>query len=212
MTAALTAAVVLIMGWFAVGSIWNVRKGSSTLRWFKEGLPLLGEKTTLRWLGTTSVELVLAKAKPPFERVTLVIFLEPRDVPWIWALSRRRGRRDALIVRGQTRRPPPRDIEALDRASWPAREALRRMASEPWQAREPAAAGDLTVFTKVEDALPVADALLRLARDSGMKVRRLSVRREDPYLQLHVDLPASPAPAAEFFGALRAIGERAMRP
>ncbi len=210
MTAALTAAVVLVMGWFAVGSIWNVRKGSATLRWFKEGLPLLGEKTTLRWLGTTSVELVLAKARPPFENVTLVIFLEPRDVPWIWALSRWRGRRDALIVRGQTRRPPPHDIEALDRGSWSEREARQRMASEPWTARGLAALGELTVFTKVEEALPLAGALLDLARGAGMKVRRLSVRRRDPNLQLHVDLPVPPTPAAQFFGALRAIGERAI--
>jgi hypothetical protein len=212
MTAVLTAVVVFVMGWFAVGSIWNVRKGSSTLRWFKGGLPLLGEKTTMRWLGTTSIELVLAKAKPPFEKATLVVFLEPRDVPWIWALSRRRGRRDALILRARTRRPPPRDIEALDLASWPARDARRRMAGEPWQAREGAGAGDLTVFTKVEDALPLGDALLDLARDSGMKVQRLSVRQEEPHLQLFVDLPAPPMPAAEFFGALRAIGERASRP
>jgi hypothetical protein len=210
MIAVLTVAVVLIMGWFAVGSIWNVRKGSATLRWFRDGLPLLGEKTTLRWLGTTSVELVLARAKPPFESITLVIFLEPRDVPWFWALSRRRGRRDTLIVRGKTRHAPPHDIEALDARSWSAREARRRMASEPWSPREPAAAGDLTVFTKADEALPFADALLELARGADFKVQRLSVRRGDPNLQLHVDLPAPPTPAARFFGALRAIGERAM--
>lgn len=210
MTAVLTAAVVFIMGWFAVGSIWNVRKGSATLRWFKEGLPLLGEKTTMRWLGTTSVELVLAKAKSPFQNVTLVIFLEPRDVPWIWALSHRRGRRDTLIIRGSTSRPPRYEIEALDRNSWSAREAQASMKSEPWQAREPAAAGDLTVFTKVEEALPLADALLELARGAGMKVRRLSVRKRELDLQVHADLPGPPTPAARFFGALRAIGERAM--
>ncbi|HTO88262.1 MAG TPA: hypothetical protein VMR54_12145 [Thermoanaerobaculia bacterium] len=209
MIAVLAVAVVLVMGWFAIGSIWNVRKGSATLRWFTEGLPLLGEKTTLRWLGTTSVELVLAKANPPFESVTLVVFLEPRDVPWIWALARRQGRRDTLIVRGKTRRPPPHDIEALDGRSWSAREARRRMASERWKAREPTAAGDLTVFTKVDEALPLADALLGLARDADIKVRRLSVRREDPNFQLHADLPAPPAPASRFFGALRALGERA---
>ena len=45
-----------------------------------------------------------------------------------------------------------------------------------------------------------------------MKVRRLSVRQQEPHLQLFVDLPAPPMPAAEFFGALRAIGERASRP
>lgn len=208
MTAALIAAVTLVMGWFAVGSIRNVRKGSAALRWFREGLPLLGEKTTLRWLGTSSVELVLARAKPPFESVTLVVFLEPRDVPWIWALSRWRGRRDTLIVRGKTRRPPPHDIEALDFGSWSGRDARRRVASEPWALESPAADG-LTIFTRVEGDRLLADALLELARGAGMAVRRLSVRRQEPHLQLHVDLPAPATPAVPFFQALRAIAERA---
>jgi hypothetical protein len=208
MTAALIAAVAFVMGWFAAGSIRNVRKGSATLRWFREGLPLLGEKTTLRWLGTSSVELVLAKAKPPFESVTLVIFLEPRDVPWIWAFSRWRGRRDTLIVRGQTRRPPSHDIEALSVGSWSARDAQRRIASESWPLESPPAAG-LTIFTKAEGDRHLADALLELARNAGMVVRRLSVRRREPHFQLHVDLPAPTTPAVPFFGALRAIAERA---
>jgi hypothetical protein len=212
MTTALTLALVLVMGWFAAGSVWNVRKGGATLRWLQGGLPLLGEKTTVRWLGTTSVELVLAKVRTPFQKVTLVIFLEPRDVPWIWALSRGRGRRDSLIVRMETRQAPPHDLEVLDRASWSGREALRGIDSEDWAVREPAARGDLPVFMKVEDALPRADALLKLARDAGMTVRRLSVRRREPHLQLHVDLPASPTPAAEFFRALREIGEQATLP
>ncbi len=209
MTAALIAAVTLVMGWFAVGSIRNVRRGSATLRWFREGLPLLGEKTTLRWLGTSSVELFLARAKPPFESATLVIFLEPRDVPWIWAFSRWRGRRDTLIVRGRTRRPPPHDIEALSPGSWSARDAQRRIASESWP-WEASAAG-LTIFAKAEEDRPLAEALIGLARDAGMEVRRLSVRRQEPHIQLHVDLPAPTTPAEAFFKALRAIAERATK-
>ena len=210
MTAALTAILVLVMGWFAVGSIWNVRKGSATLRWFREGLPLLGEKTTMRWLGTTSVELVLARAKLPFESVTLVIFLQPRDVPWIWAISRRRGRRDALIVRGKTHRAPAHDVEALEAGSWSGREARRSMASDSWPDRPSADVDGLSVFTRTSGGLPLAESLLGLARGAGMTVRRLSVRRKEPHVQIHIDLPGPPMPAAGFFQALRAIGERAM--
>jgi hypothetical protein len=207
--AALIIAVVLVVGWFAAGSIWNVRKGSATLKWLRDGLPLLGEKTTLRWLGTTSVDLELASARPPFQSVSLVIFLEPRDVPWVWALARLRGRRDTLIIRGQARRPPPHDVEALDERSWSAREARPRMASEGWRTLGAAAAGDVTIFTKAEADRPFADELLDLARGAGLKVRRLSVRRQEPHLQLHADLPGPPMPASRFFEALRAIGQRA---
>lgn len=212
MTAVLAVAAALVMGWFAVGSVWNVRRGSAAVRWFQQGLPLLAQKTTLRWLGTTSVELVLSGTKPPFESATLVIFLEPRDVPWLWAIARRRGRRDTLILRAKTRHPPANDIEALVPGSWAARDARRHMTSEPWPARVPAASGELEVFANGENALTFAAALLELARDAGIKVQRLSVRRQYPNLRLHVDLPGPPMSAAHFFETLRAIGERAMRP
>lgn len=203
--------VAIVMVWFAAGSIWNVRKGKSTMRWMQGGLHLLCERTTVRWLGTTAVELVLSGPKPPFEEATLVIFLEPRDVPWLWGFSRSRGRRDSLILRARLRRAPHGDLEALDRSSFAGRDALRRMASERWSVREGAADGARPVYYKVEGTLPLADDLLELARAGSLTVRRLSVRRAEPHLQLHVDLPAGSAPAAEVFAAVRTIGERALR-
>ena len=203
--------VAVVMVWFAAGSIWNVRKGKSVLRWMQGGLQVLCERTTVRWLGTTAVELSLVNPKPPFEEVTLVIFLEPRDVPWLWGFSRTRGRRDALILRARLRRAPHGDLEALDRSSFAGRDALRRMASERWSVREGAAGGARPVYYKVEGTLPLADDLLDFARAAGMTVRRLSVRRTEPHLQLHIDLPAASAPAAELFAAVRTIGERALR-
>ena len=71
--------------------------------------------------------------------------------------------------------------------------------------------GARPVYYKVEGTLPLADDLLELARAAGMTVRRLSVRRTEPHLQLHIDLPAESAPAAELFAAVRTIGERALR-
>jgi len=209
-TIALTALLVLVMGWFAAGSIWNVRKGRDSLRWLQGGLKLIGEKTTLRWLGTTSVELVMGNAKRPFTKTAIVIFLEPRDVPWIWAASRRRGRRDTLILRGQLQHSPAFDLEALDTESWSGREARRAMAAESWTESPPSAEDRIAVFTKTDRALALAETLLGIARGAGMRVRRLSVRRAEPHLQLHVDLPGPPSPAPEFFGAVRAIGERAI--
>src|SRR5512140_307778 len=130
--------VTIVMGWFAAGSIWNVRKGKAVLRWMHGGLPLLGERTTVRWLGTTSVEMVIAKARKPFDQATIVLFFEPRDVPWIWGPSRLRGRRDTLIVRARLAKTPTADLEAIDVASWSGREARPRITGERWELREPA--------------------------------------------------------------------------
>jgi hypothetical protein len=135
MTVVLTIAALLVVGWFAAGTLWNVRKGGAVMRWMQGGLPLLGPRATVRWLGSTTVELGIAGAKPPFERVTLVIFLEPRDLPWLWGITHLRGRRDTLIVRAQLRNPPEDTAlgqrEALLELASRAGLAVRRLALRP---------------------------------------------------------------------------------
>lgn len=208
-TVVFTLVAVVVVGWFAAGTLHNIRKGSSLMRWMQGGLPLLGARTTVRWLGTTAVEMVIREARPPFEEVVLVIFLEPRDLPWMWALSRRGGRRDTLIVRTRLRRPPRLDLEALDLDSWSGHDALRGMPAREWSVHEPSSQEALPIYTKTPAALGRTEDLLGLARRAGLTVRRLSVRRTDPHLQLHVGLPSAAASAAEFFETVRALGERA---
>jgi hypothetical protein len=201
--------VAVVMGWFAIGTIYNIRKGNAVMKWLQGGLPLLGEHTTMRWLGTTAVEMVISKAKPPFEQVGLVIFMEPRDVPWFWGLARLQGRRDTLIIRAQLPASPHADFEVLDRKSWSGRDALKRIESERWTVSEPPTDGDLPVYYKTEAALDRANALLRLARQSDFVVQRLSLRHTEPHLQMHLALPSTSASARDFFQSVRAMGERA---
>ncbi len=208
MTIVVAALAVVVTAWFGAGTVWNIRKGGAVMRWMQQGLPLLGERTTLRWLGSTAVELCIHQAVLPFAQVTLLIFLEPRDVPW-WGLSRSLGRRDTLIIRAQLRRPPKAELEALEPASWSGRDALRRMATSEWTLREPAGPGTVQTWYRTPAALGRADALLELAQRSGMTVRRLSVRQSEPHFQLHVAPPPAETSAQDFFAAVRALGERA---
>ncbi len=127
MTELIAIAAVAIVAWFAAGTIWNVRTGRELLRWMQGGLPALGQRTTVRWLGSTAVEMVIRDGKAPFASATLVIFLEARDTPWMWAIGRSRGRRDTLIIRAVLRRTPKVEFEALDPASWSGRDALPRV-------------------------------------------------------------------------------------
>lgn len=210
MTPLLAALAVTVIAWFALGSVWNVRKGGAAMRWMQEGLPLIGERTTVRWLGTTAVELGIRAARAPFEAVTIIVFLEPRDLPWMWALGRSQGRRDILIVRARLRAAPAADLEALDRASWSGREALRRLDRERWSVREPSGDGGLATFYPAPAALARADALLELASRAEVAVRRLSVNRGERQLELHVALPPPAVSARRFFEAVRALGERAV--
>lgn len=211
MSQALLALVAFVLGWFALGSAANVKRGNRALTWLQGGLKALGDKATVRWIGTTAVDLGLASAKPPFESASLVVFLAPRDLPWLWVASRARGRRDTLILRTSLQKPPIADVELLDRASWSGRDALRTMKDERWSVREPQEPGGLAAFTRFDEALARADALWQEARGAGATVRRLSVRRKEPHLELHVDLPAAPLDAAGFFRTVRSLGVLASR-
>ena len=201
------AIAVVVVAWFAAGTIWNVRKGSALMRWMQGGLAALGSRTTVRWLGSTAVEMGLRDVKDPFSAVTLVIFLAPRDLPWMRLLGRGRG--DTLIVRGTLRRTPSVELEALDPASWSGREAFPRVPRE-WLVRQPAARGGAVVHYANANALARVDALLELAERKGLVVRRLSVRRTEPHFQVHVGLPDGVLPAREFFEAVRGLAELAL--
>lgn len=203
MTELLGIAAVAVVAWFAAGTVWNVHLGRELMRWMQDGLPVLGNRTTVHWLGSTAVEMVIREAEDPYTSVTLVIFLEPRDLPWMWALGRSRGRRDTLIVRGGLRRTPSFELELLEPASWSGRDALARIPRE-WPAR----AGRIVVHHKDANALTHADVLLALADRSGLMVQRLSVRRSEPNFQLHVPVPDRRRPAREFFEAVTALAER----
>lgn len=206
---ALIALVVFVVGWFAVGSAMNVKRGNAALKWLQGGLKQVGDKATVKWLGTTAIELGLASAKDPFVSAAVVIFLAPRDMPWLWALSRARGRRDTLVLRAELRKAPAVDLELLDRESWSGRDVMRTIGRETWFDRD--AVPGLASHFKVESALAAAPALAEAARACGSPVRRLGVRRKETHLTLHVDLPAASVDAAGFFAAFRALGELASR-
>jgi len=208
MTVLIGIAAIVVVAWFATGTIVNVARGRALMHWMQGGLPALGERTTVRWLGSTAVEMAIREARAPFTAVTLVVFLEARDVPWLWALGRSRGRRDTLIVRGALQALPSLELEALDPGSWSGRDALARVPAE-WPVRELAPAGVARVHHASAAALARAEALLALADRAGLAVRRLSVRRTEPNFQLHVGLPDRRKGAREFFETVRTIAARA---
>ncbi len=77
-----------------------------------------------------------------------------------------------------------------------------------WSAREPPSPGGLSTYYQSPAALARADALLELAAGAGLAVRRLSVRRREPHLQIHLDPPDRRVTASQFFEAVRALGAR----
>ena len=205
MTELIGIAAVAVVAWFAAGTIWNVRTGRALMRWMQDGLPLLGSRTTVRWLGSSVVEMVIGEARAPFTAVTLVIFLEPRDLPW-WPLSRARGRRDTLIIRGTLRQAPALELETLDPRSWSGRDALPRV-PRGWLARE----GGIAVHYESTPALERADALLARARDADMRPGGRCVRPAPPPIKRKQRRAPPQRPAREFFEAVHDLAELALK-
>jgi hypothetical protein len=171
--------VIFIVGWFAVGTHYNVRKGHAAMRWLQEGLPLVGEKTTLRWLGSSVLELKIRQAKPPFRQAEVLVVLEPRDVAPLWGLAHLRGRRDLFIFRGVLRTQPQVELEALDTTAWPTHELTDRAKNywTPLSTPPP-------LVAYAPGNLHAATGLLARAALDGCPLQRLIVRRTESNLEV----------------------------
>jgi hypothetical protein len=209
----LVIAVIIIMGWFAFGVIYNLRRGDALLKWMQNGLPGIGQKTTFRWLGTSVAELVIAHAKKPFRRLETLLVFKPRDVFWMTILSYFQGRDDLVIFRAQLTTAPITDLELVDPKTWSGRDTLKQFTDRKWESKTyqslqllaPAGLLDLAIQTLDRLALPMQKLSARYAR--------FSLRRDTPNLELHVPFPAfRTLDARQYFEALRelahAISER----
>jgi hypothetical protein len=202
--------LVAVMLWFALGTQRNVRRGNELLRWLQDGLPLLGKRTSMRWLGSSAVVLKIADAAPPFREAEVVVVLEPRDVAMLWAWSRRRGRRDFVIFRGWLRSAPRLELEVGDARGWTGQDRLRRLDEEAW--RE-AGWGHEHVRASVSPEADPAEARRAweaLDEVSG-GVWRISVRRDHPHLEVHVMPPDPATPARRLIGAFGELGRSVLR-
>ena len=179
-------AVVVFVSWFAAGMILNVRKGHAVARWLQDGLSLVGKKTTMRWLGSSGIELKIQDPGKPLLYVEVFILLEPRDVPVLWGYFHARGRRDILIVRCHLSSSPPFQLEAADPRAWSARGAQPESARKLWVPVAAPPGTNVTAFG--EGRLDNAADLLALAAACQLPLVRLAIRRADPQLEVQWQL------------------------
>lgn len=206
-------AAAVFMGWFAFGMIYNLRRGDKILKWMQDGLPLIGPRTTFRWLGTSVAEMGIAKAKRPFHRLDTLLVLKPRDVFWMTIIALFQRRDDVLIFRAALSTPPLLDLELADPKTWSGREALSKAAKRGWEStdyqglRLMAPKGLLALATETIDRLDPPMQLL------SPQYVRLSLRKTAPNMEIHLPFPnPRETDAKAYFQALsnlgRTVGER----
>ena len=208
-------AAVIIMGWFAFGVVYNLRRGDTLLKWMQNGLPKIGQRTTFRWLGTSVAELIIAHAKKPFRRLETVVVLKPRDVFWMTIIAYFQGRADIVIFRAQLSTAPLVDLELVDPKTWSGRNALNQVVERNWESK---AYQDMQLLAPkglLDLATTVLDKLAIPMNKLSPRYARFSLRRDAsrPNLELHMPFPAyRTLDATHYFDALRelarAISER----
>jgi hypothetical protein len=184
--------ILVVMLWFALGTQRNIRRGNDLLRWLQGGLPTLGRRTTMRWLGSSAVELGIAKGEAPFRDATVVVVLEPRDVALLWAFARSRGRRDFVIIRANLVRAPRFSMDVRDPSGWTGRP---EEADGEWQ-KLSWTAGALALMGPGADEGVMRAAWDRLSTATG-GVWRLTVQQVVPHVEVHFRPPVDAAARAD---------------
>jgi hypothetical protein len=205
--------VAAVLLWFALGTQLNIRKAGRAMRWLQSGLPALGPRTTLRWLGSSVAELRIVEPRAPFRAAVAMIVLEPRDLSALWALSRGRGRRDFLLLRLDLVRAPRVRADLIDPRAWTARD--RRSDDAPFDRQDTWTDGaGAAVAVRHDGAADVSQLEAfwdRLARESG-GTWRISIRPLVPHVEVHVLFPAFETDARALLGTVRELAEAVAAP
>ena len=179
--------ILVVMLWFALGTQRNIRRGNDLLRWLQGGLPMLGRRATLRWLGSSAVELRIVEPERPFREATVISVLEPRDVAVLWAFARSRGRRDFVIIRANLVRAPRFSVDVRDPSGWTGRPD-RQEESDDWAEAQSWPGGSVARIGPGADESTVRSAWDRLSDITG-GVWRLTVQPLVPHLEVHFRAP-----------------------
>ena len=182
------ALVAMVLVWFALGTQLNIRRGHRILRWLQDGLPMLGRRTTFRWLGSSVAELRIANAEAPFRAAQVMVVLEPRDLGLLWGFARRRGRRDFVLLRLDLARAPRLRADLVDPEAWTARD--RRAGEEPPERVTQWTDGAGRLVEVAHDG--AADADIGTLRDAWTRISasgrpwRISIRQTVPHVEVHL--------------------------
>ena len=203
---------LVVLGWFVWGTQTNVRAGDHVMKWLQGGLPMIGEKTALHWMGSSVMQLRIAKGKAPFRSAETLVIFEPRDVIFLWLLSRLQGRRDLMIFRGTLNSAPRFELEILDPKGWTTNQTKRDVQKKNWTPMEVAGHASLRAYRSGDADVVTAQRIADLAARAGGKLVRLSVHRDTPNIEAHWLLPKiETAPARDLFSTIREIGEEVLR-
>ncbi len=126
--AVLVVAGVFIV-WYFAGSVFNKRLARRIANEMRDSLIPLGGTAKVQTYGTTAFRMTTQNAQPPYRDVSVVVTLQPREMPINWALAHAQGRRDVAVVELSLRRTPRVGFEVINPRSRVGRRRARAKTS-----------------------------------------------------------------------------------
>jgi len=182
--------------WYGAGYLYNRRRGQRLFRWLEAGLDVLGGERESGWIGSpaSGARVNIVHAHPPFRRLEITLLLENREVPLLWLFDHLRNKRDRLIIRMTLRSPRRGEIEIGS-----ARRKAARRREQPWTwQEEPHGLIMAYLGPGVERQVQALEPWLEA---HGVYVHRFSWRKQDPHIQMQVNVGGLLATSSETFFA-----------
>lgn len=191
------AVTALVVIGFVIGTIRNRRLQEEYLARMRGPLLTYGEKATARRLGTSGYHIIVPKAKWPFRKMDVLIYLQPREFLFYWWLNLLLGRGDRLYLQVTLQRPPLQEVHVGTPPPSQEGGAWQRQESALWRG---------ALYAKGPLTAEMAEFLQHLAAVVP-RLTTLTLRHKAPHVTCTVPLAALPDvhTVDRFFEVLRSI-------
>ncbi|HEY73544.1 MAG: hypothetical protein DRI81_12115 [Chloroflexi bacterium] len=185
---------VFLALWYGCGYLYNRNRGQRLFRWLEAGLDVLGGERESGWIGSpaSGARVNIVHANPPFRRLEITLLLENREVPLLWLFDYLHGKRDRLIIKATLRSPRRGEIEVGS-----ARRKAARRQEQPWTWQEEP--HGLAAAYLGPDAQRQVKTLESWLETYGAHLHRFSWRKQDPHIQVQVNVGGLLATSSETF-------------
>ena len=208
-TSLIIALCIILIGWYAIGTILNRGRAQSFLRTLRPALSELGSRANFRWRTSAGLEVRILEPVEPFAEIAIQVMLEPREVLFLWLFNHFvRGRRDQFVLRAQLGKKPAFEFLLAD-----ARSALGQVFLEQARSKQmllnrvsTRKGRQFEYSGRSRIQREWAEELLRGVEEHGWPVWVVSFHKIVPHLILVSGLPERDGDSlSQMFGLIRSV-------
>jgi hypothetical protein len=205
LAAGMIAGILFAVAWYVWFLHCNRRKAGDVLRWVADAFHGHGRVGGVRWLTNSSFQARLWLTPAVFRRASLVIRLQPREMPLLWLLGRVRQQPETLTFQADLDGPPSFDLEVRNHRWESHARGQAPLTARKWSVGQ---VGPFVATTRNDWQREITAMMGALAAARECHCSMVCFRRSSPHFSVTVPLEAI-APEShtqtEIFDVLREI-------